>query len=65
MGLPTLAKLQRLTEEKQALRDNSREALALLGLIDAEFRTDPMSVQCFDLSIVQRVRACVAKAEAL
>lgn len=41
--------------------DNVREAFRLLDLIDAEFRTDPMSVQCFDLRIVERVRHCVAK----
>jgi hypothetical protein len=29
-------------------------------LIDAEFRSDPMSVQCFDLRVVERVKACVA-----
>jgi hypothetical protein len=40
---------------------NVREAMTLLVLIDAEFRSDPMSVQCFDLSIVERVRVCVAK----
>lgn len=39
--------------------DNEREAFALLALIDAEFRSDPMSVQCFDLRIVERVRNCV------
>jgi hypothetical protein len=37
-----------------------REAFQLLDLIDAEFRSDPMSTQCFDLRIVQRVAACVA-----
>ena len=37
------------------------EAHALLELIDAEFQSDPMSVQCFDLRIVERVRLCVAK----
>lgn len=39
---------------------NQREAFELLGLIDAEFRTDPMSVQCFDLRTVSRVLVCVA-----
>jgi hypothetical protein len=41
--------------------ENTREAFTLLDLIDAEFRTDPTSVQCFDLRIVERVRQCVAK----
>lgn len=44
---------------------NNQEAHDLLALIDAEFRTDPMSVQCFDLRIVERVRACVAKQQEL
>lgn len=35
------------------------EAYELLKLIDAEFRSDPMSVQCFDLRVVQRVRECI------
>lgn len=39
--------------------ENSLEAHRLLRLVDAEFRTDPMSVQCFDLRVVERVRACV------
>ena len=39
--------------------DNWQEAFELLRLIDAEFRSDPMSVQCFDLRIVERVRKCV------
>jgi len=39
---------------------NDREAHDLLALINAEFQSDPMSVQCFDLRIVQRVKVCVA-----
>lgn len=35
------------------------EAYELLKVIDAEFRTDPMSVQCFDLRIVEKVRKCI------
>jgi hypothetical protein len=41
--------------------DDDREAFLLLDLIDAEFRSDPMSVQCFDLRIVERVKQCVAR----
>lgn len=44
----------------EARFDALREAEVLLDLIDAEFRSDPMSVQCFDLRIVERVRVCVA-----
>lgn len=40
---------------------NAAEAFTLLDLIDVEFRTDPMSVQCFDRRIVERVRRCVAR----
>ena len=40
---------------------NNDEAHLLLDLIDAEFQSDPMSVQCFDSRIVERVRICVAK----
>lgn len=49
--------------EMEANFDNAREAFRLLKLIDAEFQSDPMSVQCFDLRIVQRVKECVAKRE--
>lgn len=45
----------------EASFDNQREAWLLLDLIDAEFRSDPMSVQCFDLRVVERVRERVAK----
>lgn len=43
--------------------DNNKEAHALLALINAEFQSDPMSVQCFDLRIVQRVKECVERQE--
>jgi hypothetical protein len=39
---------------------NDREAHLLLDLICAEFTSDPLSVQCFDLQIVERVKICVA-----
>lgn len=55
----------RLTDEEQraieANWDNVREAFRLLGLINAEFQSDPMSVQCFDLRVVQRVKECCDK----
>lgn len=41
--------------------DNWTEAFELLGLIDAEFRSDPTSTQCFDARIVERVRKCVER----
>jgi hypothetical protein len=44
---------------------NDDEAHALLDLINAEFQSDPLSTQCFDLRIVQRVSQCVAKRKKL
>ena len=41
--------------------DNDKEAWKVLDLIVAEFESDPMSVQCFDLRIVERAKECVAK----
>ena len=40
---------------------NTEEAFTLLGLISAEFQSDPSSVACFDLLVVARVKACVEK----
>lgn len=37
-----------------------REAEALIDLIAAEFASDPISVQCFDLRVVERTKACAA-----
>lgn len=43
---------------------NDAEAHELLDLIVAEFNSDPMSVQCFDMRIVKRAQLCVAKRKA-
>lgn len=40
---------------------NIDEAFILLDLIEAEFNSDPLSVQCFDLRIVERVKFCNAR----
>ena len=51
-------------KEQKAIEGNFTniiEAFELLALIDAEFQSDPISVQCFDLRIVDRVRMCVLK----
>jgi hypothetical protein len=40
---------------------NDTEAHVLLDLINAEFVSDPVSVACFDLRIVDRVKVCVEK----
>ncbi len=37
------------------------EAFEVLDLIVAEFNSDPMSVQCFDLRTVQRAKDVVAR----
>lgn len=58
-------RLTRKAEEQMTKRfDALREAEALLDLIDAEFRSDPMSTQCFDLRIVERVKVCAATLKA-
>lgn len=44
-------KAERELEELFALR---REALQLLELVNAEWKSDPTSVQCFDLRLVKR-----------
>lgn len=47
--------------ELEVAVDNMNEYITLLDLIDAEFKSDPTSTQCFDARIVQRVSECVAK----
>jgi hypothetical protein len=51
------AEAKRLIAEARML---NQEAHVLLGLIAAEFCSDPLSVQCFDLRIVERVKQAVA-----
>ena len=46
------------TMDPDRIRD---EALYVLGVIVAEFESDPMSVQCFDLRIVERAKAIVGE----
>lgn len=47
-------KAQRDMDERFALE---REALDIFTLVVREWESDPTSVQCFDLRIVQRARA--------
>jgi hypothetical protein len=49
-------------EEVFALK---REAVELLGIISSEFESDPMSVQCFDLRIVERAKYVTARLKKL
>lgn len=54
--MPPLDPAKKHVVEIERLRKHAAE---LLTYIDTEFRSDPMSVQCFDLRIVQQVRECV------
>ena len=55
-------KAQGEIEELWKLR---QEAVHLLGLVVAEWRTDPQSVQCFDLRTIERAKEVVARIEKL
>lgn len=39
----------------------SRRAMEPLDIVAAEFSSDPMSVQCFDLRIVEEIKQLVAE----
>jgi hypothetical protein len=62
MDLRLTEKAARQMEQKWALE---REAVELLAVIAAEFETDPMSVQCFDLRIVERAKVVTKQLRAL
>ncbi len=44
--------------------EDVKEAAELILLVAFEFKTDPMSVQCFDLRMVDRVTALADKIRA-
>lgn len=50
--------------EIESAFENQREAFVLLDLIYAEFQSDPVSTQCFDARIVERVKWCLARHKA-
>lgn len=52
------ARTMRLMDE---MFKNDIEGRELLDLVAAEFSSDPQSVQCFDLRIVERVRLWAAR----
>ena len=55
-------------ETIEAMEENWRlqnEAVELLGVVVAEWKSDPQSVQCFDLRIVQRAKEVVERLEVL
>lgn len=55
---PELNKSEVKRMKQEALR--TRRVWEVLDLIVAEFQSDPMSVQCFDLRIVEEARKLVA-----
>jgi len=62
MSIYLTPKAEREMEERFALE---KEAFKILGLVVAEWKSDPMSVQCFDLRIVERAKYVVARLEKL
>jgi hypothetical protein len=55
-------KAQQEIEELWRLR---RDAVQVLDLVVAEWQSDPMSVQCFDLNLVQRGTSVIERLRAL
>jgi len=55
-------KTKRQIEKKWELQ---HEAVELLKVIAAEFESDPTSVQCFDLRVVERAKAVTRELQAL
>lgn len=57
-------RLTRAAEEAMEARWKlQHRAVELLGLVVAEWKSDPMSVQCFDLRIVEEAKQVVAGLE--
>lgn len=55
-------KAQREMEEKWRLE---KEAIDILKIVVAEWKSDPTSVQCFDLRVVQRAGEVLERLEKL
>ena len=53
-----------IREQEEIFRLRNR-AIELLGIIVAEFESDPSSVACFDLRIVNESKAVIKTLEAL
>lgn len=56
------------TPNEKALEESfdiKRQAMVVLDLIVAEFNSDPMSVQCFDLRTVARAQELIRRWKAL
>lgn len=56
--------LRAQTEQEELFRLED-EALKLMCVIVAEFESDPMSVQCFDLRIVERAKEVMRRMKQL
>lgn len=52
-------------QEIERLWTLRRNAVELLGLVVAEWKSDPQSVACFDLRTVERAKAVIAEIEPL
>lgn len=62
MQLKLTSKSQRdLERDLERVWKLRREAVALLDQIVAEWNSDPLSVQCFDLRLVQRSKELLAE----
>ncbi len=46
-------------EGVEITKDQANELYTVLDIIAAEFKSDPMSVQCFDLRIVDRAKKVI------
>ena len=62
MDIRLTRKAERELEELFKLK---HEAVKILGLVVAEWSTDPQSVRCFDLRTVQRAKEVVARIKQL
>ena len=47
--------------KKEIATEEAEELFNVLDMIVFEFESDPMSVQCFDLRVVQRAKDIIAK----
>jgi hypothetical protein len=52
-------------KEVERIWELRREAIILLGHVAAEWETDPLSVQCFDLRLVKRTKEVLAELKKL
>lgn len=51
---------EKTIKDIEAKFDDTRRAWEILSLVVAEWESDPMSVQCFDLRIVNEAKKLVA-----